>query len=426
MKKTATLLITCAAALILAGCSQSGTNPVSAPYQANVASSVLQMNVGTANLFGDTPAAAKGGLNLAVTYRQPAGALNPGASATLVNTPTLTLPHALAGLAGTADAFLSTVQGGPAAGEVGTTSMTATSQAPNVTTVTSFGTSGGAFGLGLEPFNYGSVAGVPDNVAPYAVPLLDAIVAGGAPDPNAFIPGGGPPAFNIAGNVAAVQKGFNAISEGLDVFETAATVGSYSLSVSVPANTGTVIQTATASITSAALLPAFFAPVPVVTAAGGATLAVALPAGVTEAYIQITDFGPTTALATSCVGASAATPVYYTIEVTASGTATLPAGSLCTTAQNTTATGSASDGDAFTVQGVGFDYPAYEASYPNSLGKPAPSLAGAGASHQADVTISSQGVYNLPVGGGPAINGAGGAVLPAGVARSHGSSAIRK
>jgi hypothetical protein len=50
------------------------------------------------------------------------------------------------------------------------------------------------------------------------------------------------------------------------------------------------------------------------------------------------------------------------------------------------------------------------------LGQTTPSLAGAGASHQADVTISTQGVYNQPVGGG-LITPSGGAVLPTGVKR---------
>jgi hypothetical protein len=430
MQKTAPFLMACAAAVILAGCSQSGSNPVSASRVCNLAANVLQMNVGTANLFGDTPAAAVAGTNVAVTYRQ-SGSANcfAGNSGTLVNSPTLTRPAALAAPGGVPDAFLATILGGPDASEIGHASMTSTPQTANAANTTTFGVDGGAFGLGLEPFNISNVSGSPDNVAPYPVPLYDAIVAGGAPDPNSFIPGGGPPAFNISGNTAAVLKGFNAISEGLDVFAIAPVVGAYSLSVNVPANTGTVVSTATSAITSAALLPAFVAPVPVVSAAGGVTTAVALPAGAVEAYIQVTDFGPTAAGATSCLTspspASAASPVYYTIEVKASGAATLPAGSLCTAAQNTTANGAPTDGDAFTVQGIGFDYSAYEASYPNSLGAPAPSLVGAGASHQADVTVSSQGVYNQPVGGG-LLNGAGGAVLPSGVHRAGGNSTTRR
>ncbi len=447
MQKIATLTLTCAAALGLAACSSSGSSPVAPSHVANLTSNVLQMNVGTANLFGDTPAAAVVGTNVAVTYRQPSGALNPGASAVLVSTPTLTLPHALGGVAGTPDAFNATIAGGPAPAEIGTTSMTATSQSPTANNVTTFGNDGGAFGLGLEPFNYAApignagVTGAPANVFPYAVPLYDAIVAAGGTDPNAFIPGGGSPAFNVANNQAAVLGGFNGISEGLDVFEVAPAVGTYSLSVLVPANSGAITQTATAAISSVAVLPPFVSPVPVVTAAGGVTAAVALPAGVTEAYIQLTDYGPTAVdgsgnQLSSCVGAGSGsktgnggTPIYYTVVIRASGTATFPAGTICTAAQNTTANGGASDGDVFTVQAIGFDYGAYEASYTGisgvgGLGVPAPSLTGAGASHQADVTVSSQGLFNQPVGGG-LLNGPGGAVLPAS-AKRVGRSVIRR
>ncbi len=413
MNKTATLTAG-VAAMVLAGCSASGTSPHTPQTVANISSSSLQMNVGTANLFG-----LGSGLNVAVTYRQTSG--NPGASATLVNSPTLTLPTAITAAAGTADGFGSTILSGPATAEIGTTSMTSTSQAPNASATTTFGNDGGAFGLGIEPFNYvaplgqAGVTGKPANVTPYPVPLYDTLAG---TDPNAFIPGGGPPAFNIAGNAAAVQAGFNAISEGLDVFAIPPVVGTYSLNVSVPANTGTVSQTATAAITSAALLPVFAPPVTTVNADGTATLAVVLPAGVTEAYLQITDFGPTATGAVSCVGATAGAPVYYTIEVTASGTATLPAsaspvsgmGPICSAPANTTASGAASDGDAFTVQAVGFDYPAYEASYPNSLGKPSPTLTGSGASHQADITVSLQTIYNIAAGNAAAPGGA----LPSG------------
>jgi hypothetical protein len=437
MIKPVAFLTACAAALVLAGCSTSGSNPIAPSRVCNLAANVLQLNVGTANLFGDTPAAAVAGTNVAVTYRQSASAnCFVGNSGTLVNSPTLTRPAVLAAPAGTPDSFLSTILGGPDPSEIGHTSMTSTPQTPNAANTTTFGVDGGAFGLGLEPFNISSVSGQPDNVVPYPVPLYDPIVAGGGANPNAFTPGGGPPAFNIAGNQAAVLAGFNAISEGLDVFAIAPAVGAYSLTISVPANTGTVTSTASATLSSAALLPAFVSPVPVVAANGSVTAPVVLPAGVTEAYVQIVDFGPTATDSSgtqrkSCVGAgsgsktSSGVPVYYTVVIKASGTATFPAPTICTAAQNTTANSAASDGDAFTVQGIGFDYGAFEASYPTSLGVAAPSLAGAGASHQSDVTISSQGLYNLPVGGGPMINGAGGAVLPANAKHVGGASKVR-
>jgi hypothetical protein len=114
--------------------------------------------------------------------------------------------------------------------------------------------------------------------------------------------------------------------------------------------------------------------------------------------------------------------VYYTVLMRASGTATLPAGALCSASDNSPPGGTASDGDAFTVQVIGFDYPAFEAAYPSSLGNAAPSLVGLGASHQADVTISPQAVYNVPVGGGPAVPG----VMPTSRVRASGASTVRK
>jgi hypothetical protein len=445
MHKVATLLTLGAAAYVLAGCSASGVNPTNPSRVCNLGSNVLQLNVGTANLFADVPAAHVVGTNVAVTYRQSSsGNCYAGNSGALVSSPTLTIPTALAGPAGTADGFGATIVTGPGPLEIGTGAMTPIGQTPaqtnNTALATTFGDSGGAFGLGLEPFNYAGalgtagVGGSPASVYPYQVPLYDAIDnAGAGPDPNQFLPGGGAPAFNVAGNQAAILAGFNAISLGLDVFEVTPAVGTYSLSVAVPANTGTVTASASAPITTVVTLPPFVAPIAtVVTPAGGATFTYVLPAGVTQAYIEVIDYGPTSALGsclTSPAVPTATNPVYYTFEVTASGTSTLPAGSICTAAQNTTADGAPSDGDAFTVQGIGFDYSAYQASYPNSLGVTSPSLVGAGVSHQADVTISSQGVYNLPAGGGALINGGGGAVLPTGAlsnARARGQASTRK
>ena len=70
MKKSGAFLTACAAAVVLAGCSASGVNPIAPSRVCDLSSNVLQLNVGTANLFGDTPAAAVVGTNVAVTYRQ--------------------------------------------------------------------------------------------------------------------------------------------------------------------------------------------------------------------------------------------------------------------------------------------------------------------------------------------------------------------
>ena len=385
-----------AVALGLAACSGSGTNP-DTPTQAAIATNVLQFNVGTANIFGDVPASAVAGTNFVVTYRQAAGQLSPGDSAALVSSPTITLPAPMAHPAGATGSFSATIATGPSAAEVGGTQLTSTGQTS--TNATTFGTSTGAFGLGLEPFNYAQ-RGKPDSNVAYKVPLYDQVPK----DPNAFSPIGGLPAFDPAGNAAASIPG---VSEGLDIFALTPAVGTYTLSVAVPANTGTLTQTASAPISSVALLPAILPAVPTTVGAdGSATFTVVLPAGVTEAYVQIADIGPTAADGVSCVGASAAVPVYYTIVVKASGAAALPAGSLCSATANNTAGGTTdSDGDEFAVNTIGFDYPAYEMSYPSSSGNPAPSVVGLGATKQADVTVSSKTKWALPVPGGAPVPG---------------------
>ncbi len=431
MNKTATLLITGAAALVLAGCSASGVNPKSAPNVCPPSSNVLQLNVGAATL----PSGATG-TNVAVTYRQPAASgCYTGDSGALVNTPTLTVPDAAGAFpaTGAADAFGATILTGPAAGEAAAHALGAIPQLPadtnNTAATATFGDDGGAFGLGLEPFNYAGalgtagVGGSPASVFPYPVPVYDTV----ASDINQFIPGGGPPAFNTAANAAGLDHTaggapdpFSGISEGFDVFGgLPPATGTYTLSVAVPANTGTVTATATATITTGAapVLPAVVAPVPATyTAATGVLTfgAQVFPAGVTQEYIQVTDIGPTLG-GVSCVGATPANPVYYTTVLTAAGTpAPIPAPGLCSAAANTAASGgNATDGDEFGVQLIGLDYNWYTASYTGitgvgGSGVTAPSLAGAAgapanvvngsASHQADITISPLAEYTLPGG----------------------------
>jgi hypothetical protein len=385
-----------------------------------VSTNVLQLAVGTATLFGGTSAATTG-LNVVTTYRQGSGNTEPGASGAAVDSPALTLPNALAGPAGTASGVVygthadpSTIVTGPASTEIGTDAMTFTGQASSASNPSTFGISGQASGLGLEPFNYDNL-GSPDSNVPYPVPIYDAATG---TDPNQLgAAWGGPPAFDLLGTGQSpvgsgiVPGGTAGLSMGLDVFEGVAPAagGTYSLAVSLPANTGTATTTKSFTLPgSLTQLPAFTAPAPTVDASGdgGASIAVTLPAGVTEAYVEILDFGPGPfgAMATpaaSCNGSSAGGPVYYTIEVTASGAAALPptAGpsgtpSLCTSAQNTAAnTGTATPGDTFTVQGIGFDYPIYEASYTTSTDSGNASPALLGANGEDDITISSAACY---------------------------------
>jgi hypothetical protein len=312
--------------------------------------------------------------------------------------------------------------------------MTSTAQAPPAptnTTVTTFGQSGGVFGLGIEPFNYESATGLASTTTPYSVPVYDFATTTATGDPNQ-IPAawGGVPAFDILGtgyasNFSNIVPGPGpsdavplpqtlGISEGIDVFDALTPVASanYTLTVTLAGTSnGTFSKTANATMVSTALLPTMAAPTYTPDAAGdgGGTYAITLPAGVTEAYIEVLDYGNG---GTNCNGAGtpdgftgAPDPVYYTIEATASGTYTQAAlngpdttgagtgtPSICTAAQNTAANGgTASPADIVGIWAIGFDYPAYESSYPNSAGNPAPTIVGA--SGQSDITISPQGFF---------------------------------
>jgi hypothetical protein len=382
-------LITCGAiAFALSGCGASGGSPMT-PSQANVSANVLQLAVGTANYAGTTS------LNIVTTYRQPSGAEHPGDSGTLLNSPTLTLPAGLPAPAGAGAAYdsSSTVLTGPAAGELGTDSMTFTSQNPGCTpATTTFGQSGGVYGFGIEPFNAIAQAdctppgspsdtSLPFQVPPYPIPLYDALDAPtGNTDPNLLIPWGGPPAFKYAGSPdsivgsADVPTGTSGVSMGIDVFETITPLagGSYSLSVAVPANTGTVTQSKSFTLPAVTVLPLATNPTFVPDGTGGGTLAFTMPAGATEAYVELIDFG---------APSSGAAPVYYTIETTSSGTLTLPDDIGPSGAAST------SSGDQLVEQVLAFDYPAYESSYPNSSGNPSPTILGASGSD--DLSLSA-------------------------------------
>jgi hypothetical protein len=423
-----------AAAALLAGCGGGGSNGIPPISSVNPTSSgVLQFAVGTANLYGTMT-----GLNVVSTYRQSNGLSN-----VLVDTPTITEPFVLpaAGTAGDGVDAYSTLPTGPSASEVATgAEITGTSQSlhpgtpacdqatscsvasasgPNVTippNTTTFGQSGGVFTNGISPGN-STTGGVASSYVPYAEPLYD--TASG----NAFIPFGGPPAFDPDKDGLGLRDGlFNlgagvlGIPLGISTFAgVKISGGAYKLSLAVPTSTssyGTV--SASATLGSTALLGTITAPTLALDGKGGGTFTVAsLPTGVTEEVVEIVDFGTGTDAPDNCQGAIGATidnqgggagPVYYTILVKSAGTYTLPdsigpnttissgkntitpSPSICTVAQNTATAGTAAPGDTYTVQAIGADYPLYESLYPNTTSE-SPTITGA--SGQADITISA-------------------------------------
>jgi hypothetical protein len=401
----------------VAGCSASATQPYAA-HQVNPLAGDLQVAVGTANIYGDELGSSNIGTNVVETFRQVAGGTHPGDTDAFVTTPSLAGPFTLPATAGTADGFGATIETGPGPTEVSTGVMTGTAQPnPGDQTIapSTFGVSTNASGFGLEPFNFTSVngnnGGTPDSYVPYTQPLYDpGSPAGADTDADAFVPWGGPPAYDPDKDGLGTRDGEQfppgvvGVSLGLDVFENVAPkVGTYTFSVVVPTSSTTNgTKSVSATLPSTTILPAI-APAAITLDAngdGGGTVTATLPTGVTEALVQILDIGPDDAAegSANCNNALAS-PVYYTFEFTASGTQTIPAAigpgtktaggspTICSAAANTAANGgTATNGDTFFVQTIGYDYPAYEISYPNSSGNPAPTLL-TGA--QADITISS-------------------------------------
>ncbi|MEO9169649.1 MAG: hypothetical protein ABI282_10025, partial [Candidatus Baltobacteraceae bacterium] len=313
---------------------------------------------------------------------------------------------------------------------------------PNTTT---FGESGGVFAMGIAPYNHVAATGQSYSYQPYPQPFYDA-------SHFAMIPWGGPPAFDPNGTKLGERDGvgsindndsfgdpyFLGVAEGITIFSgVTPSTGSYSLSIGIATvGNGGAVTTSTVSksagLTSLAVLPAVIAPVvtPDANGDGGATFTTSLPSGVTEAYVQIVDYGPgggpNGGLGTqaNCQGqrGTAFAPVYYTFHITsaASTTYTLsptigpnlaqtggtsniqPSPSLCTAAQNSAAVGNggAAPADDFVVQMVGFDYPVYQAALGLTQGTTPQNPAITNASGQADITISVP--MEQDAGGAPA------------------------
>jgi len=455
MKHIARFIVAVAAVGALAGCTAGGTGAPNInrtnPHDPNFAA--LQFAVGTVNLYNN----GNPGLNVVSTLRQPNGT-----SATGVNTPSISGPFtfAIAAVPGTgtlSDLYTTIPIGGPSLPETsaGTPMITGTSQTvhpgtpfcdttsgtpgfvncpPGFTpTDTSFGQSGGVYASGLGPFNANGGSGTAYSYQPYAQPFY-----GSGDGVRQLVPWGGPPAFDPDGNGMGTRDGlvplfadsfnspvFLGVGEGITAFEFITPLaGQYTLSTQIGtlgsggAPTITTL-TATATLNSLALLSALTTPLvaPDANGDGGATFTATLPAGVSEALVQIVDWGPGGgplnggASVGNCQGPKgpAFAPVYYSVFITASGNYQLgtlhgansnlsggitnltPTHSICSLTDNQNPPDglpAVAAGDNFTVEMIGFDYPAYEqvASLLQSTVPQRPTIVGANG--QADITIS--------------------------------------
>jgi hypothetical protein len=422
MKRFRVHLACTAAGIMLSACTQGATGPPGITSVNPLTSSKLQMVVGTANIEGTA------GLNVVTTLRQ-----SNGDSAVLVDTPSLSGPFTFgvaAAPGGTGVDAYSSLNVGPSLQEfnagnvISGTLQTVRAGTPACDTVipvggfvtcpsgvppntTTFGQSGGVFGMGFAPYN-STINGVAASYTPFPDGLYDTTG-------DTFTPWGGPPAFDPNKDGMGIRDGqfdivnILGIGMGITAIENVTpSAGTYNLSVVIPTSptsSGTI--STTASLTSTALLGAAAPPAGFVEdGLGGVTMTVTFPAGVTEGYVEIEDIGVPGAGAT-CQGptGTVAFPVYYTIHMTAPGTATLPdtdgpntevsdgpgdtqaSESICTSAANTAANGgTATAGDEYGVWFIGMDYPLYAASPTIGSASQTPTLAGAGG--QADITTS--------------------------------------
>lgn len=358
MKKQLIAVSVLVTGALLAGCSgglstngSSYSPPVS---QTNLSNNKLEFAVGTANYQGTTY------LNTVVSFRQPNGA-----SAVLVDTPTITGPAGF-----TVPAVASAGTDGGTAHISGTPQTAPTYPPASPPPATTFNQSGGAFSYGFAPFNSNTLgtAFYPGNPPLYSQPFYIASAS-----KLQFY--GGPPAFPFF-NDGTYPAGFLGYSQGFTMFGATPVSGQYTLSVLVPAaNTSPLTTTANATLNAATVLG-----LPTVAGitedgSGGLSGTVTPGSGATETLVYVVD---------TVAG------LYYTvgpITGTAAATFTL-SGNLgpCNTKGCTGAAPSIASGDTYDIYAVSFDYPAFEAAPPKSTSA-TPAITGANG--QADLAVST-------------------------------------
>lgn len=448
---TVTLLVVAGCGAGSGGISVTSVNPVSPSY------SSLQFAVGTANVYG-----VGRGLNVVSTFRQ-----TDGSSATGVNTPKLMGPMSISvkpkpsfseanSSSGFPDPYTTILTGGPSYREwrgdsIGGTPQTLAPGTPACDSsgplpagfvrcpsglkpdTSTFGQSGGVFSLGFQPANAVASTGQAYSYQPYEQPSFG---AQDAVSKYLFVPWGGPPAFDpdkdgmgtrdgliVAGVDSFGYSYFLGIPEGITVFDgVRARSGTYTLSVAISTignggGTTTSTLNKTAHLDASRVLPAMHAPVFTADGKGGGSFVMSLPHGVSEAYVQIVDYGPkggpndgATSGPSNCQGPRGThfAPVYYTIEVTRAARTTYrlpdtigpnldtsggrnnqkPSPSICTAAQNAAKVAKGTQADDIVIQTIGFNYPIYAAAHGliESTTPQNPRISDA--SGQADITIS--------------------------------------
>lgn len=349
-------LALCVAAILLSGCSLANGTATTPPVSAvNLGATVkLQFAVGTA--YDATSGLT--GLNTVVTFRQ-----QNGLSAVLVSVPTITGPSGFvvpnvssAGIDAGTDHI---------SGSVGSVNPT---QTPAPAT---FGTTGGAFSYGINPFNSDNsgAAYYPGTRNMYAEPFFGS---------STHVYLGGPPADPFF-NDGTFPAGFLGYVQGFDAFALTPVAGAYNLSVLVPlANAPSQTFVSAAALSNLTPLPALGVPTFVPDGQGGGSGAVTVPsdARIVETMVYVVN---TTQALYFSIGPLRGTG---TLSYTLPSTLGKCEGVGC---QSTSTVHSIPNNDAYSVAAVSYDYPAFEASPPGSLTQ-TPVISGAGG--QADISLS--------------------------------------
>ena len=386
------------ASAVLCACTQTGTSLPAQNAVDPVASNSLQFTVGVATIANQ--GTSNPGLNVVETLRQA-----DGLSGTLFNVPAITGPAGFSISATTVSSKTSPPLTTLARADYGTDRITQqsfdTQQATGYNQTLPYATTG-AFGYGLCPCNSnsGPLNGVPQLYHAYYQPFYSFVEFGNLKT-GQFLSNlqyyGGPPAFPAASPEAAAA-GFNGYSIGFTDFAVQPVVGAYRLDVALPpdfapgGNTPTPAPTsspepvlsATARLKSVQGLPLFPTPQFASDGNGGGTITLQIPSGVTETLAFIQEGEPNVSF---CFGNT--TPLYYTFFVRGSGTHSVTVPDSIGPANSQTLCLNA----PYFVYAAGFDYPAYEAAYPQSTSQ-TPAIAN-GANGQADVTTSEvfTGIY---------------------------------
>ena len=385
------------AALWLSACSSSVSVNMPVPNPVDpVASNSLHFAVGTATISNQGLTGI--GLNVVETLRQ-----SNGLSGTLFNVPTITGPasfaitatspplvslDAIATLAG-ADFGSNRISQQTFDNTLATGYNPLPQQGGNPTAIATTG----AFGYGLCACNAnsGPINGFPQLYHAYLLPFYAVMKFGNGPGGQSLANlqyYGGPPAFPSAPPEIA-QKGFLGYSVGFSDFAIAPAAGQYRLDVALPpdfntpANAATPTLSATAQLSTTQGLPVFPVPQFHSDVGGGGTIIVNVPAGVTEAMVFIQE-GQTapSGIASPYCPAGLTIPTYYTFFVKGSGVQSI------TVPDSISPNGGPTlcSGAPFFVYAAGFDYPAFEAAYPQSTTQN-PAITN-GTNGQADVTTS--------------------------------------